>query len=80
MQNLFSYNSQRTDQNWWKLVKTISRKLHFITRARFWTSSLSNIVDNFAEKIHKSKCKYEHDNQKCEICRTKQKDCECCLE
>ena len=27
-------------------------------------SVLSNLVDNFAEKIHKIECKYRHDNEK----------------
>ena len=35
-------------------------------------SSLSNLVNNFAERIHKIKCKYQHDNKKCE---NKYKDC-----
>ena len=26
-------------------------------------SSLSNLVDNFAEEIHKIKCKYRHDKK-----------------
>ena len=29
-------------------------------------SSLSNPVDYLAEGIHKIKCKYGHDNEKCE--------------
>ena len=44
------------------------------------TSSLSNLVDNLAEGIHKIKCKHRHDNRKCEMCGIKYKDCECCLE
>ena len=44
------------------------------------TSSLSNLVDNLAEGIHKIKCKHEHDNRKCEMCGINYKDCECCLE
>ena len=43
------------------------------------TSSLSNLVDNLAEGIHKLKCKYGHDNEKCETYGIKYKDC-CCLE
>ena len=44
------------------------------------TSSLSNLVDNFSEGIHKIKCKYNHDNEKFEECRTKYKHCKCNLE
>ena len=43
-------------------------------------SSLSTIFDNLAERIHKIKCKYEHDNKKFEACGIKYKDCEFCLE
>ena len=43
-------------------------------------SSLSNLVNNYAEGIHKIKCKYQHDDKKCETCGIKYKDCECCLE
>ena len=38
------------------------------------TRSLSNLVNYLAEGIHKFKCKYKHDNKKCEICVIKYKD------
>ena len=41
-------------------------------------ASLSNLVDKFAEGIHKIKHKY--DNEKCELCGIKYKDCEYYLE
>ena len=41
--------------------------------------SLSNLVDNVAEGIHKIKCKCGYDNKKCETCGIKYRDCECCL-
>ena len=41
-------------------VITISYKIKFIDSARFNASSLSNLVDNFAEGIHKIKCKDCH--------------------
>ena len=43
-------------------------------------SSKLNLVDNLTERIHKIKCKYEHDNKRCETCRIRKKDCECCLD
>ena len=43
-------------------------------------SSLSNLVNNLSEEIHKIKCKYEHDHKKCETCRIKYKYCDCFLE
>ena len=30
-------------------------------------------------QAHKTKCKYGIGNEKCETCRIKYKDCECCL-
>ena len=38
-------------------MATISCKIKFIDSAGFLASSLSNPVDNFAEGIHKIKCK-----------------------
>ena len=38
-------------------VATISCKIKFIDSARFMSSSLSNLVDNLTEEIHKTKCK-----------------------
>ena len=35
----------------------MSYKINFIDSARFMASSLSNLVDNLAEGIHKIKCK-----------------------
>ena len=40
-----------------KSVVNISYKIKFIDSARFMASSLSNLVDNLAERIHKIKCK-----------------------
>ena len=40
------------------------------------TSSLANLVNNLAEGVYKIKCKYRHDNKKCETCGIKHKDCE----
>ena len=43
-------------------------------------SLLSNLVNNLAEGINKIKCKYEHDDKKCEACKSRYKDCYCFLE
>ena len=71
---------KRIDKIGEEIVKTISYKLLFLDSARFMASSLSSLVGNLAEGIHKIKCKYEHDNKKCQKCGTECKDCECCLE
>ena len=34
-------------------------------------SSLSNLENNLSEGIHKNKCKYKHNDQKCETYRNK---------
>ena len=57
----------------------MSSKLKLIDSTKFIASSLSDLVNNLAEEIHKIKCKYRH-NKKCETCGVKCKDCECCLE
>ena len=38
-------------------VVTISYKIKIIDSVRFMATSLSNLVDNFTERIHKNKCK-----------------------
>ena len=43
-------------------------------------SSLSNLVNNLSERIHKIKCKFGHDDKKCETCGIKYKNCNCFLE
>ena len=44
------------------------------------TSSLSNLVNNLSEGIHRIKCKFGHDDKKCETCRINYKYCDCFLE
>ena len=54
-----------------EITKSISHILQFIYSARFLTSSLSNLVNNLAEEIHRIKCKLGHDDKKCETCEIK---------
>ena len=54
--------------------------LQVIDSVRFMASLLSNLADNLTQGIHKIKCKYRHDNKKCENSRIKYKDCEGHLE
>ena len=43
-------------------------------------SPLSNLVNNFSEGTHKMKCKYGHDDKKCETCGTTYKVWDCFLD
>ena len=43
-------------------------------------SSLSNLVNKLSEGIHRIKCKFGHDDKKCEICGIKYKYCDFFLE
>ena len=43
-------------------------------------SSLSNLVNNLSEGIHRIKCKCRHDDKKCVTCGIKCKHCGCFLE
>ena len=54
----------KNDQDGNESIKTISWKIKSIDSARFMASSLSNVVDNLRERIHKTKCQ----------------DCDCFLE
>ena len=70
----------KIDKNGEEIPKTVSFRLQFIDRSRFMVSSLSNLANNLAEEIHKIKCKYRQDDQKCESCRIKYKYFDCFLE
>ena len=41
-------------------------------------SSLSNLVNNLSEEIHKTKCKFGYDDKKCQTCGINY--CDCVLE
>ena len=43
-------------------------------------SSLSNLVNNLSKGIRRIKCKFKHDDKKCEICGIKYKYCHFFLE
>ena len=70
----------RINKNGEGITKNISYILQFIHSARFMTSSLSNLVNNLSEGLHRIKCKLEHDDKKCQICGIKYKYYDCFLE
>ena len=43
-------------------------------------SSSSNLFNRLLEGLHRIKCKFGHDDKKCETCGIKYKHCECCPE
>ena len=45
--------------------------LQFTDSARSMASSLSNFVNNLSEAIHRIKCKFGHNDKKCETCGIK---------
>ena len=47
--------------------------------AKIYVSSLSNLVNNLSEGIHRNKSKYGHDDKKCKNCRIKHRYCDCFL-
>ena len=63
-----------------EITKNISYILQFTDSTRFMASSFSNLVNDFSEGIHKFKCTYGHDDQKCETCRIKYENYDCFLE
>ena len=71
---------RRINKNWEEITKNMSYILEFINSARFLARSLSNLVNNLSEGIHKIKCKFGHDDKKCETCRIKYKYCDSFLE
>ena len=63
----------RIDKNGEEVKKNTSNILQLVNSARLMVSSLSNIVNNLSEGIHKIKWKYGHDDKKCQTCRIKYK-------
>ena len=63
----------RIDTNGEVVAKNISSILQFIDSARFMARSLSNLVNDLSEGIHKVDCKSGYNNKKCETCRIKYK-------
>ena len=43
-------------------------------------SSSSNLFNRLSEGLHRIKCKFGHDDKKCETCGIKYKYCKCCPE
>ena len=70
----------RIDRNGEEIIKNISYILQFIDSIRFMASSLSNLVNNLSEGIHKIKCKHGYEDKKCETSGLKYKYCNCFLE
>ena len=54
--------------------------LQFLDSRRFMAKSVTNLVNNLSEEIHKIKWKYRHDDKKCETCRINYNYCNCFLE
>ena len=54
--------------------------MQFIDSARFMAGSLSNLVNNLSEGIHRIKYKYRHDHKKCETYGIKYKYYDCFVE
>ena len=68
----------RIDKNGEEITKNISYILRFIDSRSFMASSLSSIFNNLSEEIRNIKCKYGHDDKKCESYGTKYyKSCHC---
>ena len=61
-----------------KMTISTSYRLQFNSSVRFM-AGLSNLANNLTEGIHKIKCKYKHDDNKCEACGIYYKNCDCSL-
>ena len=68
------------DKNGKEITNNISYILQFIDSAKFMASSLSNLVNDLSEGIHRIKCKHGYNDKKCETCEIKYKHFDCFLE
>ena len=69
----------RIDKNGEKITKNISYKLKFNDSTRSMANSWSNFVDNLSEGLHTIKCKYGHNDKKCETCGISYGVCNCLI-
>ena len=67
----------RIDKNGEGITKYRSCILQFIDSTRFIASTLSDLVNNLSEGLHRIKCKLGLDDKKCETCGIKYKYCNC---
>ena len=70
----------RIDKNGEEITKYISYIFQFLDSERCVASSLSNLVNDLSEGIHRIKCKHWHDDKKCETREIKYKYSNCFLE
>ena len=70
----------RIDKNGEEITKNLSYISKFVDGARFMASSLLNLVNNPSEGIYKIKCKFRHDDKKCESCGIEYKYYNCFLD
>ena len=71
----------RTDEIEKKLEKMYLTYYNLLIAQGLWqASSLSNLVNNISEGIRKIKCKFGHDDKKCEACEITYEVCYCFLE
>ena len=70
----------RIDKNGEEITKDISYILQFINSGKRMASSLSNLINNLSEGIHRMKCKYRDNDKKCETCVIQYKHSDCFLE
>ena len=61
----------RIDTNGEKITANIFNTLQLTNNARLMASSLSNLVNNLSEGLHRTKCELGHDDEKCETWRNK---------
>ena len=61
-----------------KVPNTISQRLQFINCTRFTVSSLSNLIKNLAEEIHKIKCNFRHETRNVKLVELNNRKSLCC--
>ena len=66
----------KINKNGVEITKNMSYISQFIDITRFMVSSLSSLVNNLSEGVHGIKCKFRHDDKKCETCGI---NCDCFL-
>ena len=70
----------RIDENGKEITKHRSYILNLLIAEDSWQAHYQNLFNNLSERIHRIKCKFGHNDKKCETCVIKYKFCDCFLE
>ena len=80
MHNLLGYNIKRSYQNWQKRKRNHKNHYNLLIAQYLWQGHYQILLIMLLKEFIKLKCKFEHNDKKCNTCRNKYKNYECFFE